>query len=125
MAKFLGEKGKKVTLVEMLEEIVPAEFSDTKKYFDNIVAKYRIRVLTKSKILRIAKTLVTYELQSGEEETLKADGVVLALGNISNTISRELIPEEGRCEVYDIGDCVNPGKIIDAVYAAYRLAYSL
>lgn len=125
IAELLGEQGKKVTIVEMLEDIIPDEFADTKKYFQNVMAKYGIRVLAKSVIKGIARGTVTIEKGTGEMESLRAETVVLALGYASNLDAREEIRAGAHCEVFEIGDCVKPRKIIDAVLDAYRLAASL
>lgn len=125
VAELLGEQGKKVTIVEMLEDIIPDEFSDTKKYFENVMVKYRIRVLTESVIEQIAKGTVIIEKKTGETESLSTDTVVLALGYASNLNAKEEIRPGPGCKVFKIGDCVKPRKIIDAVLDAYRLATSL
>lgn len=125
VAELLGEQGKKVTIVEMLEDILPDEFADTKKYFENMIAKYRICVLTESVIKRIAKGAVIIEKGTGQTESLGADTIVLALGYISNLSAKEEIRPDPGCKVYEIGDCVKPRKIIDAVLDAYQLAVSL
>lgn len=125
VAELFGEQGKKVTIVEMLGDIIPDEFSDTKKYFENVMAKYRIRVLTESVIKRITEGTVIIEKRTGETESLCADTVVLALGYVSNLNAKEEIRPDPGCKVYEIGDCVKPRKIMDAVLDAYQLAVSL
>ena len=125
VAELLGEQGKKVTIVEMLTDIIPDEFSDTKKYFENVMAKYRIRILTESVIRQIAKGTITIEKKTGETESLFADTVVSALGYRSNHDAKgEISPPPG-CRVFEIGDCVKPQKILNAVLDAYQLATSL
>jgi 2,4-dienoyl-CoA reductase-like NADH-dependent reductase (Old Yellow Enzyme family)/thioredoxin reductase len=125
VAELLGEQGKKVTLIEMLPDIVPDEFSDTKKYFANIMAKYDIEVCVDCRIESIANGEVRLKRKSGASEIRKVDGVVLALGYVSNVVDRNVIPPGLQCKIYEIGDCVKPRKIIDVVYDAYRLALSL
>ena len=57
----------------------------------------------------------------GEKRTLKADTVVLALGLKSEgALTKGL---QGKVpELYAIGDCVEPRRIINAVWEAYRIA---
>jgi len=125
IAELLGEQGKKVTIVEMLDDIIPDEFSDIRKYFENVMAKHGIRVLTQSVIKGIAKGTVTIEKGKGKTESLRADAVVLALGYVSNLGAKQEIRAGPHCEIFEIGDCVKPRKIIDAVLDAYQLATSL
>jgi len=60
--------------------------------------------------------------KSGKRRTLKADTIVLAVGMVSNEdrLSEALRGEVK--EVYHIGDCVSPGKVIDAVWKGFRTA---
>jgi len=125
VAELLGEQGKRVTLVEMLNDIIPDEFSDTKKYFENVMAKYHIRVLTGSVIKQITKGTMIIKNSQGKEESLRADTIVLALGYVSDPDTRREIPSNLGCKVFEIGDCVKPRKIIDAVLEAYQLAMSI
>jgi len=60
--------------------------------------------------------------KSGQRKTLKADKVVLAVGMISSDDSLADILEGRVAEVYRIGDCVTPGKVLDAVWAGFRTA---
>ncbi len=59
-------------------------------------------------------------------ELLPADLVVWAMGNRPR---RELMSACERCEaapeLYEIGDCFHPGKVLNAVRSAYRLALAL
>jgi NADPH-dependent 2,4-dienoyl-CoA reductase/sulfur reductase-like enzyme len=125
VAELLGEKGKKVTIVEMLADIIPDEFADTKKYFENALATYGIQVLTESVIKRIAKGSVVIETKEGEAKSLSGDTVVLAMGYASDIDLKREIEVGSGCEVHEIGDCVKPRKIMDAVLDAYELASSL
>ncbi len=125
VAELLGEQGKKVTLVEMLPEILRDEFLDIKRYFNNVFAKYQIRVLTGTSISRIRGNTVIIKKNSTDVETLQADHIVLALGYSSRAQDERLIPSGSSVEVFSIGDCVKPRKFLDAVFEAYQLAFSL
>jgi len=125
VAEVLGEQGKKVTLVEMLPEILADEFLDIKRYFNNVFAKYQIRVLTGTSISRIRGNTVFIKKNSTDVETLQADNIVLALGYSSRPQVERLIPSGSSIEVFSIGDCVKPRKFLDAVFEAYQLAFSL
>ena len=122
VAEYLAKQGKSVIIVEMLEDIIPEEFSDTQKYFQNLLAEYGIQVFKKSIIQRISESGILIKNESGKEETIYGDTIVLALGYSSDR--KDLEVSEGT-KTYAIGDCVKPRKIIDAVFEAYAIGTSI
>jgi len=122
VTEYLTKQGKNVVIIEMLEDIIPEEFSDTQKYFQNLLAEHGIQVFKKSVIRRISEGEILIKNESGEEKTIYGDTIVLALGYSSNREDLE-VPEGTK--VYSIGDCVRPRKIIDAAFEAYKLGTSL
>ena len=62
--------------------------------------------------------------KEGKEEQVNVDRVVLALGATSeNGLVKDL---EGKVkEIYVIGDCQKPRKIIDAVYEGFQTGLRL
>ncbi len=59
-------------------------------------------------------------------ETLEADLIVLAAGGkADDSLYYEALKEHSAAEIYNIGDSFAPGKIQEAVRAAYRLGASL
>jgi len=125
VAELLGEQGKKVTLVEILPEILADEFLDIKRYFNNVFAKYQIQVMTGGSISRIRENTVILKNKGRDVQTLQADNIVLALGYSSRAQAERLIPSGSSIKVFSIGDCVKPRKFLDAIFEAYQLASSL
>ena len=123
-AEFLAEKGKQVTIVEMLEDIATDMEAINRSLFLPRLHEKGIKVLT-SRIVRevTPKGLVVADKEGNEEELL-ADTVVLATGNQPD---RELLEKlSGKvAEVYSVGDCVMPRKIMDAVYEAAHIALEI
>jgi len=122
VAELLAKQGKRVIVVEMLEDIIPEEFSDTQKYFQNLFAEYGIQVFKKSIIQRISEKGILIKNESGKEEMIYGDTVVLALGYLSDRKDLE-VPEGTK--IFTIGYCVKPRKIIDAVFEAYEIGTSI
>ena len=59
-------------------------------------------------------------------ETIPADLVVMAAGGVpDNSLYLEALAANAAPELYDIGDSFNPGKVLEANRAAYRLALRL
>lgn len=62
--------------------------------------------------------------QNGALRKLEADTVLYALGMRPND-SHQLKQAAGNIPIYVIGDCLTPGKVGDAMKAAYELALTL
>ncbi|MDY6916639.1 MAG: FAD-dependent oxidoreductase [Chloroflexota bacterium] len=118
----LAEQGKKVTIVEMLEEVGIDEEPITR--FDLLserLPKAGVEFLTQRTIIDITDKGVTVLDPFGRKSRVGADSVVIALGTRSvETLEdriRDVVPE-----VYVIGDSKQPRKIIDATYEGAAVA---
>jgi len=126
-ADFLAVQGKKVTVVEMLDAMCPDMLPDAKYFLMERLENAGVRLLTSTKVEEIADHQVLVRKEDPAQDirwtaTLEGvDTVVLAVGAGSN---RELADQlEGLApEVHAIGDCVQPGFAIDAIYAGAKVA---
>ncbi len=92
-----------------------------------MMAKMRqtgIQWLTGHKLREVKEKEVVIADPSGKETFLPADTVMLAAGFQANDSLYEILEKKGY-EVYRIGDCQTPGKIIDAVRDGYTIAKDL
>jgi len=126
-ADFLAVQGKKVTVVEMLDAMCPDMLPDAKYLLMERLEKAGVRLLASTKVEKIAdhQVLVTKEDPAQDVRwtaTLESvDTVVLAAGARSNRALADQL--EGLApEVHVIGDCVQPGFAIDAIYAGAKVA---
>jgi 2,4-dienoyl-CoA reductase-like NADH-dependent reductase (Old Yellow Enzyme family)/thioredoxin reductase len=119
-AEFLVEKGKRVTILEMLGrigiDIVPMVIS----LLYPRLKKLGIVMITNAKVEQITHDGVIYE-KDGKKQTLDADSVVLAVGskpsvNLMNALKGK-VPE-----LYAIGNAKEPCKVLEAIHEASRLA---
>ncbi|MBA7681912.1 Metal reductase [subsurface metagenome] len=79
-----------------------------------------MKVLTNTKLIEIVEEGATVT-SNGDKRILKADSVVLALGlKPEAALSEEL--RDRVSELYTIGDCVEPRRLINAIWEAYRIA---
>jgi 2,4-dienoyl-CoA reductase-like NADH-dependent reductase (Old Yellow Enzyme family)/thioredoxin reductase len=119
-ALFLSKKGKQVTLIEMLEEIGADAGPLNRVRLNEALQGSDIEVKCKTELLRIGKKQVTVRGEKGEYE-IPTETIVLALGaKPQNGLFQKL---QGKVsELYAIGDCVSPRKMIDAIYEAYDLS---
>jgi 2,4-dienoyl-CoA reductase-like NADH-dependent reductase (Old Yellow Enzyme family)/thioredoxin reductase len=113
LAEWLAEKGQKVRIVEMQEDVAPDMFFNEKTTMLERWKKLDIEILTKKKVISITPIGIVVE-EDGKREEIIGESIVLAVGaeadNKLTDIKREV------SEFFLIGDCVEPRKIHDAVY---------
>lgn len=109
-AEFLVEKGKKVTVVEMLPEVGADMEFITKVFLLERLARSGVTILASRKVDAITERGV----QAGGE-LLRTDTVVVAVGLKPNRGLAEVL--KGKVpELYEIGDCVKPRRLLDAIH---------
>jgi 2-enoate reductase len=121
-AVYLAQKGKRVTVVEALEEIMPDVFEANKQYLYKMLAEDGVSVLTNTNLVRISEHGAVVENKYHRfEAELKADTIILALGLKPETDVLKALQGTVK-ELYSIGDCERPAKIIDAIWGAFDIA---
>jgi len=119
-ALYLAPKNKRVFIIEALEGLaLDMEPINRMDLLSKIEAS-KIDVMLRRKIDRIEQDGVyLFNQETGEEECIKADAVVLSLGATPvNELTGDL---EGKVKkVFLVGDCAKPRKIIDAVHEGFR-----
>jgi 2-enoate reductase len=124
-AIYLAQQGKRVTIVEMLEEIIPDVFEANKQYLFKMLAENGVNVLTNTNLVRVKDdgAIVINQVRRYEAKLL-ADTIVIAMGLKPE---RDLVKAlEGKVrELYIVGDCEETGKIMDAVWSAFNITRTL
>ncbi len=112
VASLLAQRGKKVTLVEQLEDIGLDIGPSTRKSEVEKLRKTGTLILTKTPVMRITQEGAEIA-ENGKLRVLAADTVVLAVGARSD---RELLQEleSLKIEVRAAGDCLAPRRIVQA-----------
>lgn len=122
-AAYLADKGHKVTVVEMKDEIATDMGISDRFLLLERFAKYPVAVMTKTKIIKITdKGMVVDE--NGEEKSMDADSVVLCVGAKPNNEIVEMI--SGLAPVITVaGDANEPRRLLEAVYEGYSAALNI
>ncbi|ADL07895.1 FAD-dependent oxidoreductase [Thermosediminibacter oceani] len=123
-AEFLADRGKEVTVVDILDEVAADVGAPTRGLLLNRMAEKKIKILTKSKVKEISGDRVIIEGENGITEISGIDTVVIAVGSKPKDDLLKLIEAEG-IPLYSIGDCVKPRRFMDAIHEGFRKAYSL
>ncbi len=119
VGSFLSERGKKVTLVEQLEDVGLDIGPSLRKFAVRRLREVGAIIMTKALARGITKEGVLVE-ENGKTMVLAADTVVLAMGARSD---RELLEglEAAKVEVHAIGDCVVPRRIVQATSQGFQV----
>jgi len=125
IADLLSEKGKMITLVEMLEDIALDLVNHLQYYLKQRLNEKGVTILTSTRVVELGKG---YAMVEGAPDIKILDGfdnIVLAIGSEvpNDAIYKNL---EGKvAEVYAIGDANQPRAIVDAVYEGEAIAIKI
>lgn len=119
MAVEYTRKGKRVTVVEIADEILAApSFVANKQNIRYMVEHSTATIFTNAKTLEIKKDCVLVEID-GEVKEIKADTVIFSTGFRSDhTLYQQL--KQKNIDVIEIGDAQKPGKVIQAIHQGYH-----
>jgi len=125
-ATFLAEKKKKVTVIEQFAFEAAGINPYNMNYMDLFqrLDELKVELMPETKIEEITDSGVVVTDKEGNRRIVEADSVVLAMGGTPN---KELVEAlKGRAlKVYTVGDCVEVGKIMNAIASGFRTAFDL
>nr|HID58740.1 FAD-dependent oxidoreductase [Desulfobacterales bacterium] len=114
VAEWLAQKGEKVKIVEMLENVAQdMGLNDMMMLLDRL-SKLGVEIFTKKRITKIDLHGVTVE-EEGKAEEIAGETVVLAMGARPDQELTEAVKGQV-LELYTVGDSVEPRKSMDAIY---------
>ena len=124
-ADFLGERGFKVTVIELREDVAADVISEHRLFLMQSFAKNGVEVVCNAKVREFMPGGVAYETVSGETRELSGfDSVVLAMGtqayNPLEKAARGLADE-----VHVIGDAMKARRALDATYDALEAVLAI
>lgn len=123
-ALFLARQGKHVIVVEMADEAMTDLNAISRTLLLELLAKEEVKIKTGVKVEEILEDGALVVDKGLNREKINSDTVVLALGMKSRT---DLVKPLERLapEVYTIGDCMNPGKLKDAIHQGFNIAVEI
>lgn len=119
----LGEKGKKVIILEMQDDIlkVPGLCKANSDMLREMIRYLDIRVMTGVRVSKISDNKVIVQA-NGQDETLAVDTVITSIGYIPNN---EAIGIKEGVPVYTVGDAAKVGNLLSAIWGAYDVALAI
>ncbi|MEW6665768.1 MAG: FAD-dependent oxidoreductase [Thermodesulfobacteriota bacterium] len=118
-AVHLALGGRQVTVVEMMKEVaVDANVRQRPILLDKL-AELRVKVQTGMKGVRVIDRGLVCTDDTGQEVVFEADTIVCSVGQRA---LREIVNDllDAAPEVVQVGDCVKPQKVTEALYRGYH-----
>jgi NADPH-dependent 2,4-dienoyl-CoA reductase/sulfur reductase-like enzyme len=112
---------KEIVLIEALPEPLLDVVSINKLSLMEILGGTAIKMITSAKIRAITQDGIGYLDDEGNPHTILADTVILATGFVPRLEFEDLFKGSAP-KIYMVGNCKNPGKIIDAIDQAAMIA---
>jgi 2,4-dienoyl-CoA reductase (NADPH2) len=120
----LVERGKRVSIIEESKRIGADVGVVHRWVWIRQLREAGSRLETQARVLEIADRSVTIERADSSRETIEADTVVMAGGLQPDTGLADGLAGK-IAEVYNIGDCSEPGKLLEATAAGFLAGQKL
>lgn len=117
---FLAERGKKVTILGNLNQPLPVIPQHIRERLE-LTLKQNGAIIEKNITLeKVIKEGIEVN-RDGQSEIIKGDIVIIATGMKPNSEMVRKLQSEGQV-IFQVGDCIKPQRIGDAVAEAFRVA---
>lgn len=123
-ALFLAQKGKHIEVIEAMAEVAADLNPVSRILLLELLAKQGVRIRTGVKLEEILDDGAITIDKDWNREKIVADSVVLSLG-LMPRIGVVKVFERLAPEVYAVGDCVNPRKLMEAIHEGYNAAVEI
>lgn len=118
-AAHLAPAGKDVTVIEMMEDVAMDANVRQRPILLEMLAALNVKIETGMKGVEITEAGLVCVNEAGAKRLLEADTIVMAAGShpLREVVDRLL---DAAPEVVQIGDCVSPQKVTEALYRGYH-----
>jgi 2,4-dienoyl-CoA reductase-like NADH-dependent reductase (Old Yellow Enzyme family)/thioredoxin reductase len=124
IALHLAEYGCRVNIVEMLAKIGKGLESMTRKILLGKLKEYNVKIMTETKLIRVASAGAAVARSDGTELLIEAETVIFATGTRPCNRLYEKVKSLGY-ETHQIGDCLETRNAKAAIYESAVLGRSL
>jgi pyruvate/2-oxoglutarate dehydrogenase complex dihydrolipoamide dehydrogenase (E3) component len=125
VALFLAEQGKRVVIVEVLDEIGAYMNRCERLAFFKRLSKQDVEIHTGVHLSEVTDSGAVIQDRLGRKIDLKGNNVVLAVGFTANRRLFDELQQIPMLEIYAVGDCVQPRTIYDAIHEGYWAAFGI
>jgi len=122
-AEFLTERGKKVTIVRRGKRLATKMAPLFRRPLVDRLQEKGVNTVTGVSYKEITDAGLVIINSEGKEQVIEADNIVLAAGASPNT---QLLPAlKDKFPVHQIGDCVEPRNIMEAIHEGFSIGYAI
>lgn len=124
-ADFLAQKGKTVTVIELLPELGRDLEPSTKKILLHRLTKKGVQMLKSARIDRVEARKISLQCPGGQKEVLFDEPLINATGYEANDELSGLLsgaPELKDIAVFRVGDCLSPRQLREAISEGYSIS---
>jgi 2,4-dienoyl-CoA reductase-like NADH-dependent reductase (Old Yellow Enzyme family)/thioredoxin reductase len=118
----VAEGGRQVTFIEMLDEFMCNITFDERQVYEERFKDLDVSVNTGQRLTEVTSTGIKTMNKMGAVTEFPADSVVLAAGFRSNRALIDGLSTYPDIRVAEVGDCVRPRKIYDAIHDGHLAA---
>ena len=119
-AEYLAKQGKKVSIIEMTDTFAGNTGKTSQTILLGHLKDNGVKLIAESRVEKVTATEIVYKSKDGKINSVKADTVVVAIGNRPDTGLYDSLKDEVK-EIYNIGDSNGGGIIPNAVYEGYTV----
>jgi 2,4-dienoyl-CoA reductase-like NADH-dependent reductase (Old Yellow Enzyme family)/thioredoxin reductase len=119
---FLAEQGKDVVFVEMLDTFMNNVTFDEKLVYEERFKNLSVSIHTGKRLESVSDQGITFMDRYGIRTMIQADTVVLAAGFKPDRDLIDRLKRVPKLQVFEVGDCVKPRKIFDAIHDGHLAA---
>jgi 2,4-dienoyl-CoA reductase (NADPH2) len=120
LAEFLVKRGRKVTLIETSEAMGTEMVETNRDRLLRWLAQKGVTMMTGVKYEEITDKGIVIRTKEGKKQTIEADTIALITGLAPNIELFKTL--EGKVpEIHRIGDCEQPGLIVNAIHAGSHI----
>lgn len=112
---FLAEKGKEVEFYEMMDTTMTGSTPEEKTVLSMRLEKCKVSFHTDRRLEGITAKEITFINRFGKRFAAQADTIVLSCGLVPDKSLIEQLTSIDNIKVVEVGDCVAPRKILDAI----------
>jgi 2-enoate reductase len=118
---YLAQKGKRVTIVEMLDTVARDMYPANRMYLLKLLSDANVEIVTGAKVIEVTEKGVFIAHNTGKNGFWEANILVVAAGFVPNRDLWNNLSDEVP-EIYAIGDCLEPRRVLNAIWEGFRTA---
>jgi 2,4-dienoyl-CoA reductase-like NADH-dependent reductase (Old Yellow Enzyme family)/thioredoxin reductase len=123
-AEYIASNGNDVEVVEMLPDIGLDMEPFSKVFLTERLQEMKVNIHTSLKVDKINQNGAEATGVNGMKHIFNGDKIVIAVGSNSNDQLYKMLKGKFK-EIYSIGDCKDPSKILEAVRSATYIAHKI